>query len=36
MRFLLTNDDGIYAEGLRALQRELSQVAECLIVAPET
>jgi len=36
MRFLLTNDDGIYAEGLCALFRELSQDAECLIVAPET
>ena len=36
MRFLLTNDDGIYAEGLGALFRELSQDAECLIVAPET
>jgi 5'-nucleotidase len=36
MRFLLTNDDGIYAEGLSALYRELSKEAECLIVAPET
>jgi 5'/3'-nucleotidase len=35
MRFLLTNDDGIYAKGLSALYRELSKVAECLIVAPE-
>ncbi len=35
MRFLLTNDDGIYAKGLSALHQELSQVAECLIVAPE-
>jgi 5'-nucleotidase len=35
MRFLLTNDDGIYAHGLAALYRELSQVAECLVVAPE-
>jgi len=35
MRLLLTNDDGIYAEGLRALHRELSREAECLIVAPE-
>ncbi len=35
MRFLLTNDDGIYAPGLGALYRELSQIAECLIVAPE-
>ena len=34
-RFLLTNDDGIYARGLLALYQELSQDAECLIVAPE-
>lgn len=34
-RFLLTNDDGIYARGLRALYQELSRDAECLIVAPE-
>lgn len=35
MRFLLTNDDGIYARGLAALFRELSKDAECLVVAPE-
>jgi 5'-nucleotidase len=35
MRFLLTNDDGIYAKGLSALYKELSQEADCLIVAPE-
>ncbi|NPU86021.1 MAG: 5'/3'-nucleotidase SurE [Syntrophaceae bacterium] len=35
MRFLLTNDDGIYARGLEALRRELSRDAECLVVAPE-
>ena len=35
MRFLLTNDDGIYARGLSALYRELSRDADCLIVAPE-
>jgi len=35
MRFLLTNDDGIYARGLTALSRELSKDAECIIVAPE-
>jgi 5'-nucleotidase len=35
MRFLLTNDDGIYAKGLSALYDELSQQADCLIVAPE-
>jgi 5'-nucleotidase len=36
MRFLLTNDDGIYARGLSALYKELSREADCLIVAPET
>jgi len=35
MRFLLTNDDGIYARGLAALVQELSKDAECLVVAPE-
>jgi 5'-nucleotidase len=35
MRFLLTNDDGIYAKGLSALYHELSKDADCLIVAPE-
>jgi 5'-nucleotidase len=35
MRFLLTNDDGIYARGLAALTRELSKDAECVVVAPE-
>jgi len=35
MRFLLTNDDGIYARGLAALHASLSQVGECVIVAPE-
>jgi 5'-nucleotidase len=34
-RFLLTNDDGIYARGIEALYRELSRDAECVIVAPE-
>jgi 5'-nucleotidase len=35
MRFLLTNDDGIYARGLAALYQELSRDAECIVVAPE-
>jgi 5'-nucleotidase len=35
VQYLLTNDDGIYAEGLSALYRELSKDADCLIVAPE-
>ncbi|MCK9229416.1 MAG: 5'/3'-nucleotidase SurE [Syntrophales bacterium] len=36
MRILLTNDDGVYAEGLSTLCRELSDIGDCLIVAPET
>jgi 5'-nucleotidase len=35
MRYLLTNDDGIYAKGLSVLYQELSKDADCLIVAPE-
>jgi len=35
MRFLLTNDDGIYARGLLSLCQELSKDAECVVVAPE-
>ncbi|HVO67806.1 MAG TPA: 5'/3'-nucleotidase SurE [Syntrophales bacterium] len=35
MRFLLTNDDGVYARGLSALYQELSKDADCLVVAPE-
>ena len=35
MRFLLTNDDGIYARGLSALYQELSKEADCIVVAPE-
>ena len=35
MRFLLTNDDGIYARGLGALYQELSKDADCIVVAPE-
>ncbi len=36
MRILLTNDDGIYAPGLRALHGKLSQLGEVLVVAPAT
>jgi 5'-nucleotidase len=36
MRILLTNDDGIYAPGLRALRHELKQLGEVLVVAPAT
>lgn len=34
MRILLTNDDGIYAPGLRALERELRKLGEVTVVAP--
>ena len=35
MRVLVTNDDGVYAEGLRKLVRALSEVAEVVVIAPE-
>jgi 5'-nucleotidase len=35
MRLLLTNDDGIRADGLLALERELRPLGEIVIVAPE-
>jgi 5'-nucleotidase len=35
LRVLLTNDDGIFAEGLRALAGCFHQVAETFIVAPD-
>lgn len=35
MRFLLSNDDGIQSEGLRALARSLSEIGEVLVVAPD-
>lgn len=34
MKILLTNDDGIYAPGLRALWRELRSFADVSVVAP--
>ncbi len=36
MLILLTNDDGIYAPGLAALQRELRELGEVVVVAPAT
>ncbi len=36
MRILLTNDDGIYAPGLRALRKELMKLGEVVVVAPAT
>ena len=36
MRILLTNDDGVYAPGLRALRTELLTLGEVTVVAPAT
>ena len=36
MRILLTNDDGVYAPGLRALRKELQKLGEVYVVAPAT
>jgi len=36
MRILLTNDDGVYAPGLRALRKELQELGEVVVVAPAT
>jgi len=35
MKFLLTNDDGVDAPGLAALERALATFGECLVVAPD-
>jgi 5'-nucleotidase len=34
-RILITNDDGIYSEGIRLLARALQKVAEVVVVAPD-
>lgn len=36
MQILLTNDDGIYAPGLAALERELVKLGDVCVVAPAT
>ena len=36
MQILLTNDDGIYAPGLAAMERELRKIADVCVVAPVT
>lgn len=36
MRFLLTNDDGIYAQGLYAIKQELEKYGEVVLIAPLT
>jgi len=35
MHILLTNDDGIYAEGIHAAYKELSKIAAVTVVAPD-
>ena len=35
MKILITNDDGIYSEGLLALKNELHQVGDVVVVAPD-
>ncbi len=34
-RILVTNDDGIHAEGLKALERSLASIGEVAVVAPD-
>src|SRR6185295_5355808 len=34
MRILLTNDDGVYAPGLRALRAELQKLGDVTVIAP--
>ena len=36
MKILLTNDDGIYAEGILALYDSLKNIADVTIVAPDS
>ncbi len=36
MRILLTNDDGIYAEGIYAAYKALSKIADVTVVAPDS
>jgi 5'-nucleotidase len=36
MRILLTNDDGVFAPGLAALEQQLRHLGEVFVVAPET
>jgi 5'-nucleotidase len=35
MKILVTNDDGIFADGLRALVKELKNMAQVVVVAPD-
>lgn len=35
MKILLTNDDGIFSEGIQALRQELSKIAKVVVIAPD-
>lgn len=35
-RILLTNDDGYYADGIKALEKSLSEIGDVYLVAPES
>lgn len=35
MRILISNDDGVYAPGIKALAKELATIAEIVVVAPD-
>jgi len=35
MKILLTNDDGIYSEGIQTLKNQLDNIAEVIVIAPD-
>jgi len=35
MKILLTNDDGIYSEGIQTLKKQLDNIAEVILIAPD-
>jgi len=35
MKILLTNDDGIYSEGIQILKKQLDNIAEVMVIAPD-
>ncbi|HER24014.1 MAG TPA: 5'/3'-nucleotidase SurE [Candidatus Atribacteria bacterium] len=35
MKILLTNDDGIYSEGIQILKKQLDKIAEVTVIAPD-
>ena len=36
IRILITNDDGIHSEGIKALENALKEIGDCYVVAPES